>query len=119
MRRYLNRIFSLLVALALVMNGVPVMAGMMSVPTAPAQAALVAPTNSAVDDMPSDPCCDDCMPIDGSNHACFAMCVHLPALQAVAPRTEVIRTPVFEPAALMTLHDRPLAPDPLPPRPLT
>jgi hypothetical protein len=118
MRRCLSRIFSLLVALALVMNGVPVAAGVMSVPTAHAQTALSASTDAAVDDMPSDDCCNDCIPTGGRDHACFAMCVHLPALLAVAPQTQAISTPVFEPTALMAVHDRPIAPDPLPPRPL-
>lgn len=118
MRRCLSRIFSLLVAFALVMNGVPVAAGIMSVPGSPAHAALSASTDTAVDEMPSDPCCDDCMPTNARDHACFMMCVHLPAVLAVAPLTEAISTPVFEPAALMTVHDRPIAPDPLPPRPL-
>lgn len=118
MRRCLSRIISLFVALALVMNGVPVAAGAMSVPAAPAQAALAAAASVAADDMPSDPCCDGCVPTNARDHACLAMCVHLPALLAGEPVTKAIRTLVFEPAALMTMHDRPLAPDPLPPRPL-
>jgi hypothetical protein len=117
MRRCLIRVLSLLTAFALVINGVPAVAS--AIGASDQEPSALAMHAAPTGDMSMDDCCNDCMPTNAPDRACFAMCVQLPALPAASePMVQASRPRAFEPVALMTAHGRLIAPDPLPPRSL-
>lgn len=120
MRRHWTRILSLVVALALVANGVPAAAELLYLGTVQKQTAMAGSVSAMSADTAQarDDCCNDCAPVAAKSAACFAACVHLPALVAIATILSPPSAPVFDPVPLMMAHGRPIAPDPFPPRPL-
>jgi hypothetical protein len=111
----MTHILSLFVALALMLNGVPAVA-VLSAAAGPEQTTLSASTGEMADDMEMGDCCNTCTPTTTKDRACFATCVHLPALPAGVLTSAILNAPVFEAVPLAVIHGRPIPPDPLPPR---